>query len=83
MGDDALAITLKHGDNSHECASEDTTKCQYLQDNSSTEWPKIESVAIVDNTLVFTGTGFYTVGYTVTAEYMNFAASSVVVDSVT
>jgi len=30
MGDDALAITLKHGDNSHECASEDTTKCQYF-----------------------------------------------------
>lgn len=82
MGEEALAITLKHGDNSHECASEDTTKCQYLQSDSN-DWPLIESVAIVDNTLVFTGTGFYTIGYTVTAEYMNFAASSVVVDSET
>jgi len=63
------------------CASEDTTKCQYQQDNNFSEWPAIESVSISGNSLVYTGTGFYTVGYTATAEYMNYRASSIVIDS--
>jgi hypothetical protein len=74
---------LKHGDNTHDCASEDASRCQYTQTNEEKTFPKIESLTKTDTTLVMTGENFYTVGYTVTASYKNIAASSVVVNSET
>jgi hypothetical protein len=81
---DAFDARVKLGDNFYECVNSDTTKCQYKQDNSAETYPEFKTLAKgSDTTLVFTGTGFYTIGYDVTASYKNIMATSVVVDSET
>lgn len=74
-------VTLKHGENSHECLNADSTKCGYKADSADDTWPKILSLAISGNTLVYTGANFYTAGYSATASYAGYEATSVVVDS--
>lgn len=76
-------MRLKHGENIYDCASADTTKCQFVQVNTEKTFPDIDSLTKTDTTLVMTGTSFYTVGYTVTASYRGIMATSVVVDSET
>jgi hypothetical protein len=83
MGADPFQVKLKHGDSVHECSSADSTKCEYTQNNAENTFPKILSLTKTDTTIVITGESFYTVGYTVTASYGGFMASSVVVDSET
>lgn len=76
-------VKLSLGEVLYECASEDTTKCQYTQDNADTTWPKVLSFAKDDTTITFTGENFYTAGYDVSASYNEIPATSVVVNSET
>jgi len=78
---DAFEVRVKNGDNIYECVTENKEKCQYIQHNDEGTWPKISSLSMSDNTLVYTGEAFYTAGYTVTASYKNILATSVVIDS--
>lgn len=80
---DAFQVRAQVGETIAECAVEDTSVCQFSQNNEDNSFPRIVSLSKTDTTLVFTGTGFYTVGYDVTAYYKEIEATSVVVDSET
>jgi hypothetical protein len=82
-GATALDIQFKHNNAKFDCENTDKTKCQYTQDNTAKKYPKILTMKKKDNTLVFTGENFYTVGYKFTATYNKIAAASVVVNSAT
>jgi hypothetical protein len=79
LGEDR-AIRVKLGTARWECAATDTTKCAYTQSAAgASSFPAITSVAKGSGTtVVFTGTAFYTVGYTASASFMGVAADSVV-----
>jgi len=82
LGENA-AIRVKLGNQKYECAATDTTRCAYTQ-TAGGSFPAITSVAKGSGTtVVFTGTGFYTVGYTASASFMGVAATSVTADSAT
>lgn len=82
LGED-VAIRVKLGSTKYDCAATDTTKCAYTQ-SAAASFPAITSVAKgTGTTVVFTGTAFYTVGYTASASFMGVAADSVVIDSET
>jgi len=78
---DVFEVRVKNGDNIYECVTENKEKCQYVQHNDEGTFPKVKSLEMVGNTLVYTGEAFYTAGYTVTASYKSILATSVVVDS--
>jgi hypothetical protein len=80
---DVFEVRVKNGDIIYECVTENKEKCQYVQHNEEGTFPKVKSLTMTDNTLVYTGEAFYTAGYTVTASYKEILATSVVVDSET
>jgi hypothetical protein len=68
LGADAVAISAKHGETTYECAATDSAKCNYKQTSDGT-FPKIESLTSTATTIVFTGSNFYTIGYSATASF--------------
>ena len=77
LGDDATQIT---------CASADTARCSYSQvlETRADNWPLTTLVEKTSDTVItFTGTLFYTMGYTYKAAYYGIEADSVEVTSAT
>ena len=83
LGAEPIAISVKHGETTYVCKATDATKCNYKQNNDDSTWPKITDLTSTGSTMVFTGTNFYTIGYTASVTWKGFEASSVIVDSET
>lgn len=87
FGEEPLAVSVKHGENTYACANEaDAAMCNYRQSNvgeNEGRFPKIDSIAITETSMVFTGESFYTLGYTAQASFKDIAATTVTVDSET
>jgi hypothetical protein len=82
MGAEAIAISVKLGETTYQCAATDDTKCNYKQ-SSADSFPQVDSLTKTDNTIVFTGVNFYTLGYTAQAKFKGIVADSVTLDSAT
>lgn len=56
-------LKVRVGANDFACANTDTTKCNYEQ--TAAGFPEVTAVSKADDsTISFTGTGFFTTGYT-------------------
>ena len=72
-------MSIKMGDNTViGCGNSDATKCHYSQ--VAATMPAVTAVALTDSaTITFTGTDFFTAGYTAQASFNGIWADSVVV----
>lgn len=75
---------MKVGSTSYACANTAAANCQYEQ-LTTAAFPAVTSVSLASAStqIVFTGTNFFTTGYTANAAFMGVPASSVSIDSST
>lgn len=73
---------MKVGSTSYACNNMTATNCQYEQ-LTAAAFPAVTNVSLSSssNQIVFTGTNFFTTGYTANAAFMGVQASSVSIDS--
>ena len=73
----ATELSVKVNGVSFACSNTDTTQCQYEQ-LASASFPAVSSIAASGNEyLEFTGTNFFTTGYTASVAFNSIEASSV------
>jgi hypothetical protein len=72
-----------HGSTTHACANSDTAQCLYEQVLGGA-YPSVDSITKDSATQVtFTGTNFFTSGYTASVSMGNVKASTIVISSAT
>lgn len=76
------ALKISSGSDTIECASGDNSVCIYEQTEGAT-FPKVTGAATTGSTIVFSGTSFYTSGYSAVAIFNGIKADTVVANSAT
>ena len=70
----ALEVSVKITDKAYACAATDPTNCNFAR-STKTTMPDIVSLTKTDTTIVFTGTNFFTSGYTARASFFGVEAN--------
>ena len=82
FGEEALAISAKLDNVLYECVNPEATECAYTQSSTAESFPVISGATLdsLANTITYTGTNLYSIGYTATARYIGIDADTVVVN---
>ena len=75
-------VQLIVGSNTYNCSNSDPNKCHYQQ-AAAGAFPAISAISKTEQTVVITGTNFFTTGYFANVTIENIKADSVVIDSET
>ena len=82
FGAEALAISAKLDGVTYECVNPTATECAYTQSSTAESFPVITATRLdaMANTITYTGTNLYKLGYTASAKFIGIDADGVVVN---